>query len=62
MSSSFQFQTDAEDDFIEDLVSSGAFNGGQGLDAFRNWIQDGANGIPNADHYMYFTGYVLETQ
>ncbi|KAK3773411.1 hypothetical protein RRG08_067130 [Elysia crispata] len=51
--------TDAEDDFIEDLVSSGAFNGGQGLDAFRNWIQDGANGIPNADHYMYFTGFSI---
>ncbi|KAK3773410.1 hypothetical protein RRG08_067129 [Elysia crispata] len=50
---------DAEDDFIEDLISSGAFDGGEGLDAFRNWIQDGANGIPNADHYMYFTGFSI---
>ena len=33
----------------------------QGVNAFRNWIQDSSNGIPNADHYMYFTGYGLQT-
>ncbi|KAK3773417.1 hypothetical protein RRG08_067132 [Elysia crispata] len=49
-------KTDAEDDFIEDLISSGTFDPMQGVNAFRNWIQDSSNGIPNADHYMYFTG------
>ncbi|KAK3789282.1 hypothetical protein RRG08_001672 [Elysia crispata] len=50
---------DSDDDFIEDLTSSGSFDGSQGLRAFRTWYQDPRNGIPNADHYMLFTGYVL---
>ncbi|GFS02014.1 A disintegrin and metalloproteinase with thrombospondin motifs 1 [Elysia marginata] len=50
-------QTESDDDFIEDLISSGTFPGGDGLDAFRNWVQDPSNNIPNADHYMYMTGF-----
>ncbi|GFS02042.1 A disintegrin and metalloproteinase with thrombospondin motifs 1 [Elysia marginata] len=53
--------TDSEDDFIEDLISSGTFDGGAGLNAFRTWIMDPSNGIPNADHYMYFTGFDIRS-
>ncbi|KAK3773404.1 hypothetical protein RRG08_067123 [Elysia crispata] len=52
--------TDSEDDFIEDLISSGTFDGGEGLDAFRTWYQEPSSNIPNADHYMYFTGFDIQ--
>ncbi|GFN95925.1 flocculation protein flo11-like [Plakobranchus ocellatus] len=57
---SFKILTnESDDDFIEDLIDSGSFDGISGLNAFRSWYQDPANGIPMADHYMYFTGYVM---
>ncbi|RUS88878.1 hypothetical protein EGW08_003317, partial [Elysia chlorotica] len=51
--------TDAEDDFIEDLTSGSTFDGGAGLNAFMGWVQTPSSNIPNADHYMYFTGFDL---
>ncbi|KAK3804182.1 hypothetical protein RRG08_012062, partial [Elysia crispata] len=53
--------TESDDDFIEDLISFGSFDGGSGLGAFRTWYQDPVNGIPNADHYMYFTGFDIRS-
>ncbi|KAK3765005.1 hypothetical protein RRG08_011090 [Elysia crispata] len=52
--------SDGEDDFIEDLITSGTFNPDDGVLAFRAWYQDPVNGIPNADHYMYFTGFDIK--
>ncbi|RUS85439.1 hypothetical protein EGW08_006830 [Elysia chlorotica] len=51
---------DSDDDFIEDLTSSGVFDGPAALSAFRTWYQEPANGIPNADHYMLFTGFDMQ--
>ncbi|GFS02034.1 A disintegrin and metalloproteinase with thrombospondin motifs 1 [Elysia marginata] len=53
--------TTETDDFIQDLISFSTFDGGAGLNAFRTWYQDPVNGIPNADHYMYFTGYDIRS-
>ncbi|GFN99650.1 S-antigen protein [Plakobranchus ocellatus] len=58
---SFKILTnESDDDFIEDLIDSGSFDGVSGLNAFRSWYQDPANGIPMADHYMYFTGSPID--
>ncbi|KAK3792286.1 hypothetical protein RRG08_007364 [Elysia crispata] len=52
-----RFQGSSSEYFIKNILSGQTFDGSEGLDVFRFWVGIPSTRIPNADHYMLFTGY-----